>query len=69
MLEYGQEGFLYQASAPYMLAWYAECVFRDDGLAMRFSKAAHEKAARTHDRERILHDLLDIYDSLTRQGL
>lgn len=32
MLEHGQEGFLYQASAPYMLAWYVGCVFRDDGL-------------------------------------
>ena len=40
-----------------MLAWYVECVFRDDELAMRFSKAAHEEAARTHDRERNLHDL------------
>lgn len=52
-----------------MLAWYVECVFRDDELAMRFSKAAHEKAARTHDGERSLHDLSDIYDSLTRQEL
>lgn len=69
MLEHGQEGVLYQASAPYMLAWYVECVFRDDELAMRFSKAAHEKAARTHDGERSLHDLSDIYDSLTRQEL
>ena len=51
MLEHGREGVLYQASAPYMLA------FRDDELAMRFSKAAHEEAARTHDRERNLHDL------------
>ena len=38
MLEHGREGVLYQASAQYMLAWYAECVFRDDELAMRFSK-------------------------------
>ena len=69
MLEHGQEGFLYQASAPYMLAWYVERVFGDDELATRFSRAAHERAMRTHDRERNLRDLLDIYDSLTRQGL
>lgn len=69
MLEHGQEGVLYQASTPYMLAWYVERVFRDDELAMRISKAAHEKVARTHDGERNLHNLLDTYDSLTRQGL
>ena len=60
MLEHGREGFLYQASAPYMLAWYVKRVFGDDKLAMGFSKAAHERAARTHDRERNLRDLLDI---------
>lgn len=69
MLEHGREGFLYQTSAPYMLAWYVKRIFGDDELAMGFSKAAHERAARTHDRERNLRDLLDIYDSLTRQRL
>ena len=68
MLEGGQEDFLYQASAPYMLAWYVKCLLVDDGLAMNFFKVALERVMRTHDRERNLSDLLDIYDSLTRQG-
>ena len=68
MLTHGLEGFLYQTSAPYMLAWYVKRVFEDDGLAMGFSKAAHERAAKTHDRERNLRDLLEIYDSLIRKG-
>ena len=65
MLEQGLEGFLYQTSAPYMLAWYVKRVFE---VAMGFSKAAHERAAKTHDRERNLCDLLEIYDSLIRNG-
>lgn len=68
MLEGGQENFLYQASAPYMLAWYVKCLFVDDGLAMNSFKAALERAVRRHDRGRNPGDLLDICDSLTRQG-
>lgn len=52
-----------------MLAWYVKRVLEDDGLAiMGFPKAAHERAAKTHDRERNLSDLLEIYDSLIRNG-
>ena len=38
MLEHGREGFLYQASVPYMLAWYVKRVFGDDELAMGFPR-------------------------------
>lgn len=68
MLAHGLEGFLYQTSAPYMLAWYVKRVFENDRLAMGFSKAAHERASKTHDRERNSRDLLEIYDSLIRNG-
>lgn len=68
MLEYGWEGFLYQTSAPYMLAWYVKRIFENDELAMRFSKAAHGRAAKTHDRKQNLRDLVDIYNSLAKRG-
>ena len=51
-----------------MLAWYVKCLFVDDGLAMNSFKAALERAVRRHDRGRNPGDLLDICDSLTRQG-
>lgn len=47
-----------------MLAWYVKRIFDDGGLAMNLSRAAHGRAAKTHDRNRNLHDLLDIYDLL-----
>lgn len=50
MLEGGQEDFLYQASAPYVLAWHVKCLLVDDGLAMNYFKVALERVMRTHDR-------------------
>ena len=64
LLEHGEEGFLYQTSAPYMLAWYVRKLFEDDDLAIGFSRAARKRAARTHDRETNLLSLLRIYDSI-----
>lgn len=64
LLEHGEEGFLYQTSAPYMLAWYVRKLFEDDDLAIGFSRAARKRAARTHDRGTNLLSLLRIYDSI-----
>lgn len=64
MLAHGKEGFLYQSSAPYMLAWYVSRLFDDDALAERFSRASRERAARTHDRAINLNALIDIYESI-----
>lgn len=64
LLEHGKEGFLYQTSAPYMLAWYVKKLFEDDNLATGLSRAARKHAARTHDRKTNLTSLLRIYDSI-----
>lgn len=64
LLEHGEEGFLYQTSAPYMLAWYVRKLFEDDDLAIGFSRAARKRAARPHDRGTNLLSLLRIYDSI-----
>ena len=64
LLEHGKEGFLYQTSAPYMLAWYIKKLFEDDSLATGLSRAARKHAARTHDRKTNLTSLLRIYDSI-----
>ncbi|KWX87739.1 glycosyl transferase family 1, partial [Paenibacillus riograndensis] len=42
-----QEGFLYQADAPYMLAHYVCEIFADNDLALKFSSNAREHALRT----------------------
>lgn len=64
MLDHGTEGFLYQSSAPYMLAWYISRIFDDDSLADKFSRTSRSHAARTHDRKLNLRTLMSIYDSI-----
>lgn len=67
MMTHRQEGFLYQSSAPYMLAEYVNQIFADDELARTFSRAARARAAQTHDPERNHARLLEIYAAL-REG-
>lgn len=67
LMRHGEDGFVYQADAPYMLAHYVCKIFGDDALASRMSKSARSHAAATHDRERNLNRLLGIYGEIARQ--
>ena len=67
MMTHGQEGFLYQSTAPYMLADYVNQIFSDDELAKTFSRNARARAAVTHDPELNHARLLEIYETL-REG-
>jgi glycosyltransferase involved in cell wall biosynthesis len=70
MLEHGKEGFIYQCSAPYMLAYYVNRIFEDDALAMTFSKNGKTHAARTHNREANMKTLYEIYNQIiSKQSL
>ena len=64
MLEHGREGFVYQSSAPYMLAYYVNRIFEDDGLACDISEKARKHAAITHDREINMERLCKIYEDV-----
>lgn len=64
MLVHGTEGFVYQSSAPYMLAYYVKRIFADRNLALSFSAQARIHALKTHDREKNFADLLDIYKQI-----
>ena len=68
LLDHGKEGFLYQSSAPYMLAWYVKRLFDDDSLAMEFSHASRERSSKTHNRAANLSRLLCIYESISSSG-
>lgn len=65
MLKDKEEGFLYQADAPYMLAYYVIKVFENDEMAIRVGNAAHQHASDTHDAEKNLHNLLQIYGKIS----
>lgn len=61
LLKHKEEGFVYQADAPYMLAHYICEVFKNEQLALDFSKKAKIKACRLHDKEQNNKRLLEIY--------
>ena len=61
MMCHGEEGCLYQSTAPYMLAYYIRQVFAMEDKAAPMGQQARNHAAKTHDPEKNLRDLLNIY--------
>lgn len=56
-----EEGFVYQSTAPYMLAYYIREVFAMEEKAEAMGSAARGHAQLTHDPETNLNTLLNIY--------
>lgn len=64
MLKHGQEGYVYPSTAPYMLAHDIMRVFAMEEQAEALGSAARKHAGLTHDPEKNLQDLLNIYRKL-----
>jgi Glycosyltransferase len=64
MLTHKEDGFLYPYDAPYLLAHYVCEIFADEKIAGMLSRNARQRAAKTHDREKNVARLLDIYQEL-----
>ncbi|MDF2946613.1 MAG: glycosyl transferase family 1 [Bacillales bacterium] len=64
MLRDKEEGFLYQADAPYMLAHYVCEIFENEDLALKFSKSSRDHALLTHSSEDNTKKLLEIYNEI-----
>ncbi len=64
LMTHNREGYVCQSTAPYMLAWYLEQVLDAGGSAEAMGQAAHAHAAVTHDPEKNLRDLMNIYQQL-----
>lgn len=65
MLNHGTEGFLYPSSDPDMLAYDICRVFEMADRAEALGRQASRHAAQTHDPEKNLEDLLNIYRLLS----
>lgn len=61
MMSHKKEGFVYQSTAPYMLAYYIMKVFAMGDRAEALGEAARERAAKTHSPEENLKHLVEIY--------
>lgn len=64
LLKHQEEGFVYQADASYMLAYYVTEIFLNENLALKFSKNARARAMKTHDKEENTKRMLEIYRSI-----
>mgnify|MGYP004560670789 FL=1 len=67
MLVHNLEGYIYQADAPYMLAYYVKKMFAVEKQAETIGAKAKEHAAKTHNRDENLKTLLSIYSGLNEQ--
>jgi len=64
MMVHNTEGYIYQSTAPYMLAHYIKKVFAMEEKAEEMGAAASIHARKTHDPETNLTRLLEIYEEL-----
>lgn len=64
MMTHNSEGFVYQSTAPYLLAHYIAQIFAMGEDAASMGSAARAHAQKTHDPQTNLRDLLDIYKEI-----
>ena len=64
MMNHGTEGYVYQSTAPYMLAYYIEEVFAMEEAAEAMGQAARAHALKNHDPAVNLETLLNIYHEI-----
>ncbi|KAF5032498.1 D-inositol-3-phosphate glycosyltransferase [anaerobic digester metagenome] len=66
LLEHKTEGFVYQSDAPYMLAHFVMKVFENLDLSYKMGKRAQEHARVTHDYQKNMDRLVEIYNSIAK---
>lgn len=66
LMTHEKEGFVYQSTAPYMLAHFVSQVFAMEEKAEQMGTEARKHALKTHDPEKNLQDLLDIYETIRK---
>ena len=59
-----EEGMIYPSTAPYMLAYYIQKVFAMEESVQAMGRKAAVHARTTHDAEKNLHDLIEIYQRI-----
>lgn len=64
MITHGQDGYLYSADEPYMLAHFINNIFGNPNEAARVGKEAREKAKVRFNRDEIIHDTVEIYEDI-----
>lgn len=68
MMVHKKEGFVYPATAHYMLAHYAKKLFLDDELCKTFSAASQKHARVTHNRQTNGKTMIKIYKGIIAEN-
>lgn len=66
LIRHDEEGYVYQGDAPYMLAYYVKKIFADVDTATVMGLKAQNHAKATHDRERNIDTLINIYENVAK---
>jgi len=66
MVNHKVDGFIYNSTAEYMLAYFICEIFGDDNLAIEFSKNAKQHAESTHDIDKNFNDVLKLYSDIIK---
>lgn len=66
MIRHKEEGYVYQADAPYMLAYYVIQVFENEDLSVDLSKKARKHALQTHNKQNNTRKLMEIYSEIAK---
>lgn len=67
MVNHGEDGFLYAADEPYMLAYYIKKVFENTELAINIGNAARVSALKRFNKENVIDSTLNIYRNICNQ--
>lgn len=66
LMKHGEEGFIYQVDAEYMLAYYVGKIFEDRCMAEKLSGSARVRAHETYNRKINLEELITVYRNVQR---
>ena len=66
LIEHGKTGFLYQADAPYMLAYYIEKLFDNSKLANQMSDYEIQDAHIKYQPQEILKQAMSVYNDMNK---
>lgn len=66
LLRHEKDGYVYQADAPYMLAYYICTIFENEKLTLELSHNARNHALETHDKKINHETLMNIYKSIIK---
>ena len=67
LLKHNEEGYVYQADAPYMLAFYLKKIFDAQDSIAEVGNKARETAIARHDVSKIVNELMNIYYSIRKE--